>query len=79
MKLYYENCRACGKTNRFRACNNYTPVRMRKKCMKCRYEMVVDIEKKVELTWADIDYKMENKIAARAVSRGRRVSAYMGR
>ena len=47
--------------------------------MRCRSDMVLDVEKKEETTWDDIDYKMENKLAAQAASRGRRVSEYRRR
>ena len=39
--------------------------------------MILDVEKKEETTWDDIDYEMENKLAAQTMSRERRVSTYM--
>jgi hypothetical protein len=45
--------------------------------MRCTRDIRLDIELKKEITWDDVDYKMENKLIAQAMGRERRVSNYM--
>jgi len=72
----FKNCPHCGKPNRFLTCNNYTPVRLRKRCMRCKKDMIYDIERKKEEDWENM-VVFENELAAQNARMTRRQSNYM--